>query len=147
MEEIQLKKAEEYYKELYKRTWEDLRITHQRFDYLLITFDGAGIYFSLELMKFLYEHHKHIDISLKAFGMCLTISIVLNFISQSCSYNLCQNILYIERDLSLEEEPKIEKYESKVETYHNFAALFMWISVILMIVGVIGLMRYLYINF
>ena len=52
MEEKQLSdEAIEYIKETYKRSWEDFRTSHQRFDYLLVTVDGAGVYLSLELMK------------------------------------------------------------------------------------------------
>ncbi|RKR08838.1 hypothetical protein C8C83_0431 [Flavobacterium sp. 90] len=147
MEEKQSKKKEDYIKELYKRTWEDLRTTHQRFDYLLITIDGAGIYLSLELMKFLYEHHKPINVSLKAFGMCLAISIIFNFISQFCSFNICRNVLKIEEDLAFYEEPEIKKYNEKVQIFTFFASFSMLISMILMIIGVIGLIIFLYKNF
>lgn len=147
MEEIQSKKKEEYIKEVNKRTWDDLRTTHQRFDYLLITVDGAGIYLSLELMKFLYEHHKPIGVPLKAFGMCLVISIIFNFLSQFYSFNVCHNILKIEQDLALYEGPEIKKYNKKVQIYSFLASFSMWISMILMIIGVIGLTIFLYCNF
>ena len=147
MEETQSKKREEYIKEVNKRTWDDLRTTHQRFDYLLITVDGAWIYLSLELMKFLYEDHKPIGVPLKAFGMCLVISIIFNFLSQFYSFNVYHNILKIEQDLALYEEPKIKKYNKKVQIYSFLASFSMWISMILMIIGVIGLMIFLYRNF
>lgn len=147
MEETQSKKREEYLKEVNKRTWDDLQTTHQRFDYLLITVDGAGIYLSLELMKFLYEHHKPIGVPLKAFGMCLVISIIFNFLSQFYSFNVCRNFLKIEEDHALYGEPEIEKYNKKGRIYSFLASSSMWISMILMIIGVIGLMIFLYRNF
>jgi hypothetical protein len=147
MEENQNNRKEEYIKEVNRRTWDDLRTTHQRFDYLLVTVDGAGIYLSLELMKFLYDHSKPIEISLKVFGMCLTVSIIFNLISQFCSFNVCQNILMIEQRKILYEDSEINYYNKKAQNYKFFASLCMWVSLILMFVGVIGLIFFLYRNF
>ncbi|MDR6761849.1 hypothetical protein J2Y38_002058 [Flavobacterium sp. 2755] len=152
MEENKLTKREEYIKEFNKRNWDDFRASHQRFDYLLVTFDGAGIYLSLELMKFLSENGKSIDVSLKVFGMCFAISIMFNFLTQFCSFNVFHNLAMMEQaiaftDESKDEEIDLEKYNKKIKTYNFYSSLCMLISIILMIIGTIGLMTFMCIQF
>ncbi|MEO7978753.1 hypothetical protein [Flavobacterium sp.] len=148
MIENKFRKKEEYIKEFNKRNADDFRASHQRFDYLLVTFDGAGIYLSLELIKFLYEHDKPIDVSLKIFGMCFAISIIFNFLSQFCSFNVFHNLAMMEQAIAFkgeneDEELDIEKYNEKIKTYNFFGSLGMWISMILMIIGTVGLMTFM----
>ncbi|MEO8238339.1 MAG: hypothetical protein ABI576_09530 [Flavobacterium sp.] len=148
MKEIQSKKSEKYIKEFNKRNWDDFRASHQRFDYLLVTFDGAGIYLSLELIKFLYEHDKPIDASLKVFGMCFAVSIIFNFLSQFCSFNVFHNAAMMEqviafKDEDNDEELDIEIYNKKIKVYNFYGSLCMWISMILMITGTVGLMAFM----
>lgn len=148
MEKIQSKKRDEYIKEFNKRNWEDFRASHQRFDYLLVSFDGAGIYLSLELIKFLYDHGKAIDVSLKIYGMCFAISIIFNFLTQLCSFNTFHNLAMMEQAIAFEDENKdeeleLEKYNEKIKSYNFLGSLCMLISIILMIIGTVGLMTFM----
>ncbi|MDI9257272.1 hypothetical protein [Flavobacterium sedimenticola] len=71
--------------ERHKRVWEALFYAHQRMDILIITISGAGIYVSLEAMK--YFHEKNIEIlpSLKIGSIFFVVSIIFNFIAQKLS--------------------------------------------------------------
>ncbi|KRD06357.1 hypothetical protein ASE21_19510 [Flavobacterium sp. Root901] len=143
---IESNNEEEYIKNFYKRTWDDHRATIQRFDYLLVTVDGAGIYLVLELMKFLFEQKIPITSSLKICGISFALSIILNLLSQFYSFNVCDNVLKIEKNIIFLEE-SLEKYNKKIKIYTLLASSSMWISLILMILGVVGLIVFLYNNF
>lgn len=152
MEENKSTRKDEYIKEFNKRNWDDFRASHQRFDYLLVTFDGAGIYLSLELMKFLSDKNEPIEVSLKFFGICFAISIMFNFLTQFCSFNVFHNLAMMEQaiafvDESKDEEIDLEKYNKKIKTYNFYSSLFMFTSIILMIIGTVGLMFFMCIHF
>ncbi len=140
-------KAKKYVEETYKRTWEDHKTSHQRFDYLIVTVDGAGIYLSLELMKFLYENCMQITMTLKLSGIFLAFSIIFNFLSQFCTFNVFNNILKIEQAVALDKPDDINPSTKKGNRYHKLASLFMWLSICLMVAGFIGLIKFLWITF
>lgn len=145
--ELSEQKAEEYIKETYKRSWEDYRLTSQRFDYLLITVDGAGVYLCLELIKFFLEKGLCISTSLKLAGIFFAVSIIFNFLSQFCGFNVHHNVLKIEQTVALDKPGGIELFKKKIKIYYFFNASFMWISMLLMIVAFIVLTNLLYTSF
>src|SRR6476620_2310226 len=132
-------KAIEYINETYKRSWEDYRATHKRFDYLLITVDGAGVYLSLELMKYIADKGLDIPLIIKLSGVFLAMSIILNFLAQFFTFNVFHNVLKIEQAVAMDKPGGIEKFQKKISRYNFLSALLMWLSILSMIVVVIGL--------
>ena len=129
-------KANEYIKELYKRSREDHGTSHKRFDYLIVTVCGAGIYIALELMKFLYEQKLAITISLKLSGLFLAISLIFNFISQFFTFNVFNSVLKMEQIEALDLPIDIKTVAVKIKTYDLLARLFILLSILLMILGI-----------
>jgi hypothetical protein len=140
-------KAKEYIKEIYKRSREDHGTSHKRFDYLIVTVCGAGIYLTLELMKFLYEQKLPITISLKLSGLFLAISIIFNFLSQFFTFNVFNNVLKMEQIEALDLPIDIKTVAAKIKKYDLLAKLFMLPSILLMISGIVGIMLFLFITF
>ncbi|WP_269241357.1 hypothetical protein [Flavobacterium limnophilum] len=140
-------KANEYIKELYKRSREDHGTSQKRFDYLIVTVCGAGIYIVLELMKFLYEQKLTITTSLKLSGLFLATSLIFNFTSQFFTFNVFNSVLKMEQIEALDLPIDIKTVAVKIKKYDLLARLFILLSILLMILGIIGIIAFLFITF
>ena len=140
-------KADQYVADTYRRTWEDLRTTNARFDYLIIVVDGAGVYLTLELMKFLMEGKIAIPMCIKVYGICLASSILFNITALFCNFNVSINILKTEQAVALGTTDHLPKYQKKVKVYSFLNAKFMYACILSMLAGIVGLMHFFFVAF
>jgi hypothetical protein len=146
LEEIP-EKAKEYIKETYKRSWEDHGTSQKRFDYLIVTVSGTGIYLSLELMKFLYENKLPITASLKLSGIFLAISIILNFFAQFFTFNVFNSVLKLEQIDALDLKKDKSIVLKRIRIYNQLGQIFMFLSILFMMIGIVGLIIFLFKSF
>lgn len=140
-------KAESFLQETFKRSLEDYRSSHSRMNSLMITVDGAGIYLVLELMKYLKDGKLLIDYELKLIGLGFVISLLTNFLSQFCMFNVGHNILKMEQKFVINQTDNIENEETKMRVYQVCANAMMWISILMMFAAIIGIATFMFNNF
>ena len=140
-------KAIEYLKEINKLNREEFSSSHKRFDYLLVTVDGAGLYLCLELLKYFVENEIPVGPPLKFAGFFFSVSILLNLVSQFCTFNVYNNILHIERSIAFDETKNLKLYEKRMKLYQLHASATMWTCTALMIAAFITLSYFIYKSF
>lgn len=116
--------------------WQSLFYSAQRIDTLIMTISGAGIYVSLESMKFMNTSKIEIPFLLKAAGFGFVIAIFLNFVSQYCSYRTHFNDWIIE-DINNKNTKEKEKFKAILEKSEKSAAVYSKINDILNITSAI----------
>jgi hypothetical protein len=72
----------DYIKEHRKNSFTQWAYSIQRIDLLIVSISGAGIYLSLETLKYSIEHHYCNNILLKICGAVFVSALIINFISQ-----------------------------------------------------------------
>jgi len=140
-------KAESFLNETFKRSLEDYRSSHSRMNSLMVTVDSAGIYLVLELMKYLKDGKLPICYELKLIGLGFVISLLANFLSQFCMFNVGHNILKIEQKFVLNKGEGIENEEIKMRVYQVLANVTMWISIFMMFAAIIGIATFMFNSF
>lgn len=126
----------------------------QRFDVLIISISGAGVYTSFEFMKFISTSTyfqmspdiQNLNIYYKITGVVFTLSIIANFFSQWTSYRstsmgieATKGLVFKIKEMDVDEK-KTKKYQSlsdklnKVTSILNFVTMFlMSLALVLMI--------------
>lgn len=116
-----------------KEIWQSLFYSAQRIDTLIMTISGAGIYVSLESMKYMNTNKIEIPTLLKAAGFGFVIAIFLNFISQYCSYKTHSND-YIIEDINCRSSKERKDFKSIVEGSERKAVIYSvindWLNVL-----------------
>ena len=69
-----------------KMLWGNITYSIQRIDLLIVSVSGAGVYFCLEALKFMYENEIAIGTYIKSSAGLFITAIILNFISQFFSF-------------------------------------------------------------
>gem|GEM_PF-3069179 len=137
--------------ERHKRVWDALFYSHQRMDILIISISGAGIYTSLETIKYLNDKHLSINGSLKLGAIAFLLAIISNFIAQKISSHIYMFDYEIyDIDIVCDEEgidkkqykKRIKKLNKKSKRKDKENKAFNRISIVLMFAGLILLTNF-----
>jgi hypothetical protein len=125
----------------------------QRIDLLIISVSSAGIYVSLEIMKYITESKlltliqiKDFNFGFKITGALFLLSIIINFISQWSAYranfySLDSTKKKIEaKEYKVDNNEKTKELDALANTYNRTTAWTNQLSTILMIIGLALLM-------
>jgi len=132
-----------------KLSWQGMFYTVQRLDLLIISISGAGIYVSLEALKFLKENKMETSYLIKVSGFILLLAIVLNFVSQILAY-WSNYYDYLYCDEKLDKKPKNEDYkiyEKKSDCYNLWNIRLNLASALAMFLGLISLLSFFIVTF
>lgn len=142
--------------ERHKRVWDALFYSHQRMDILIISISGAGIYTSLEAIKYLNDKQIPINGCLKYGAIAFLLAIISNFIAQKLSshVSMCDYQIY-DIDVVCDEEgidktqykKLIKKLNKKSKKTEKENKAFNRISIVLMFVGLLFLINFFATNF
>lgn len=127
-------------KEYYKLAWHGWFYSMQRTDLLIVSISGAGIYLTLELLKYSQIQKLENLCIVKSCGAMFVAAIILNFISQSYNRKANENdMLWCDASLADEEEDKekylhlAEKFDNWTKWINNFSVFFMLLPLALMV--------------
>jgi hypothetical protein len=145
-------------KEFWKDYWKirmERSLTHKwyaigRMDLLVISISAGGIYVVLKLIEYAIDPNKTgLDVSLKGLkivGAVFLVSIVSNFISQIFGYNAnrqdsirSKQEMYKVNDLDEFDQGKLSESECWIKVYDKGVSISNFISVGLMIIGLLWL--------
>ena len=144
-----------YFRDRQKLSWEGIFYSVQRIDLLIVSICSAGIYVSLETLKFLSTNNQEISYILKISGLLFVLGVISNFISQFCGlktnekdYLMCQVKIDCE-DLEETENDKKEflEYELASKKFSNWTRYLNYTSLICMSFGLLTLLLYFFITF
>ena len=121
----------------------------------IVSICSAGIYVSLETLKFLSTNNQEINYILKISGLLFVLGVISNFISQFCGlkanekdYLMCQVKIDCE---NLEETEDDEKeyldYELASKKLSSWTGYLNYTSLIFMSIGLLTLLLYFFITF
>ncbi|MBC7606166.1 MAG: hypothetical protein H7199_04315 [Burkholderiales bacterium] len=137
--------------ERHKRVWDSLIYSHQRMDVLIISISGAGIYTSLEAIKYLNNKHLVVNGCLKYGAIAFLFAIIANFIAQKLSsrVNMCDYQIYdievfcdeegIDKSRYQKQRKKLNKKSKRTDKQNK---AFNRISIVLMFAGLIFLINF-----
>ena len=136
-------------KERKNLAWQGLFYSIQRIDLLIISISGAGIYLTLEMMKYLTGKHIEISLFIKFAGVFFVFAIILNFVSQifgkksnEFDYLMCLAKIEIEENLDDANKSDIKKYDDLAQKYSNITEYINYFSIVFMFGGLLSLMYY-----
>jgi len=132
-----------------KICWENMSYSMQRIDLLIISISGAGIYFCLEAIKFLYENNITTNWSIKIAGPLFILAIILNVLSQryGCKENeqeylICQTKIDCENILSIDDLDEVAGYTKKSKLFKTVTNNLNITSLAAMFLGLLILVFY-----
>lgn len=122
--------------------WEGWHYAVQRIDLLIISISGAGVYICLETLKYHHQNPLKYTQWIKAAGLLLVVSILVNLISQftgkaANEYDLRMSQLKIECDEEKTDSKisNIAKLDTKSEIYSQYTDWLNMASFIIMVAG------------
>ena len=128
-----------------KETWTGLSYSVKRMDILLISISGAGIYSCFEIIKYVHENNISASYPFKIIGLLFTTSIILNFMGQWSSkkahyyqYHMFLNELHGIEEV-FDNQKKIKELKQSSENFNDLSTFFDGFSIIIMIIGLIGM--------
>jgi hypothetical protein len=135
---------------------EILKYGTQRFDLLVVSLSGGGIYVCLETFKYLHEVGKEyeslIEVSnlVPITGSAFLLAIILNFLSQATSMassnsedkSLSLQIDSIKNELTQKETCDLEKHNERSERFNNTTNWLNQGSAVVMFTGLILILVY-----
>ena len=138
------------FKERQKLSWEGMFYSLQRIDLLIVSICGAGIYVSLETIKYFSDKELEPHFLIKISGGLFLFGIIVNFLSQIFGYKANeQDYLMCLSEVEAEEKGKkskklqveIDNFDrksekfSKLTNYHNYISMgFMFLGLILIMI-------------
>ncbi len=141
-------------KERQKLAWEGLFYSVQRIDLLIISLCSAGIYVSLETLKYLSKNNQENSFTLKVGGVFFLLGIIINFLSQTSGFNSnkqeylkCLVEIDCFNTKSKESDKKIRKYDKAAEKFSDWTNYLNTASMIFMFAGLITITSYFLITF
>lgn len=147
-------------KERKKQAWDNMIYSVQRFDLLIISTCAAGVYASLEIIKFNFVQHITSYLFLiKISGFFFLLGVVLNFLSQhyglkanKYDYLMCETKIELAENnnneiLAKTLEDEVEKYDNLSEEYSNLTDLFNRLSMYSLFAGCIFITSYIIMTF
>ena len=119
----------------------------QRFDLLIISISGAGLYLIFELFKFIHMNKSGLTIQnsmwLKIAGIAFTLSIIVNFFSQwsGLKANSFEE-RWVNRQITIQtggevDEKEIKKMDKNSQRFTTITNVFNNVSTLLMIAGLV----------
>lgn len=139
----------EHLKERQKLSFQGMFYSIQRIDLLIVTFCGAGIYICLESIKFLKETNIPVHILIKITGFFFVLGLIVNFTSQILGYHankedwlMLETEIKANGDNSKKVLNEIENHDKTSDFFSKWTEYFNYISMSLMLVGIIFLMYY-----
>jgi hypothetical protein len=132
----------------------------QRIDLLIISVSGAGIYVSLEIMKYIaaskiltLHQVSHLNNYFKMTGLLFTLSIIINFISQWSAYYESAHALksttddIYAREHQVDMQKEIDKSDHQLSLYKRLTKFTNNLSTGLMFSGLLCIMIFIWIIF
>lgn len=136
-------------KERQKASWEGAFYAGQRIDLLIISISSAGIYVSLETIKYIDEKCLSGEWAVKLSAIVLVLGILVNLISQIYGKKANEeDYLYCEEKINSKNQPsplqqqRIEKYDKRSEKFSKLTYLLTNWSIVIMILGIFFLILY-----
>ena len=127
----------------HERTLSTKSYSVQRFDILIVTVSGAGLYVVFEILKYLKTNTIEWDtIWLKIAGLSFTASVILNFVSQWSCFNATKNEeRWVNREIQKESGAKVDESETKkldkrVRSFNKLTSILNICSGILLFIGI-----------
>ena len=137
----------DYYKEHRKNSFTQWAYSIQRIDLLIVSISGAGIYVSLESLKFSLEHHTCNNILLKICGVIFVLALIANFISQYTGEKANYNEMKFADEKVEEKEIEAAKFATIADCNSNATGILNIASMITMFSGLVLLIVYFFITF
>lgn len=136
------------FKERRNLSWQGMFYSIQRIDLLIVSICGAGIYVSLETIKYTIEKEMDSVLLVKLAGLSFVIGIVINFLSQIFGHKsnfydflMCETEIEISEEIDSSKHFKLKKesksYDEKSENYSKLTNFFNYVSMFLMSVGLL----------
>lgn len=121
----------------------------QRIDLLIISISGAGIYITLETLKYLVEKNLIDSLQIKLAGGFFVVAIIVNFISQFTGQKAnekdvywCNSKIKYGENPTPEQAEEIDKYDNSANKFTKWTNNSNLTSLVLMGAGLILLMHY-----
>lgn len=130
-----------------KLSWQGMTYSIQRMDLLIVSISGAGIYICLETLKYLADNKLDISLIIRISGGFFLFAIVINFISQMFGYQanrydflMREQIISSGKKTSRSEQCAIEAFDRKSDFYSKWTTILNYLSIMLMLLGLVLLM-------
>ena len=144
-----------YYRDRQKLSWEGIFYSIQRIDLLIVSICSAGIYISLETLKFLSVNNQEVSYFLKVAGLLFVFGVISNFVSQlfglksnEKDFLMCQ--VKIDCEGSKESANDIKEYDDYEKSSKNFSKWTLrlnYTSLAFLSFGLFTLLLYFFITF
>lgn len=141
-------------KERYKLAYQGWFYAIQRIDILIISISGAGVYLTLETLKYAFENNFDGYRSLKISGVSFVVAVTVNIISQFTGkksnvndMHYCEAILEASVPPTENEESLINKYDKEAEKFSKGTEILNLFSFVFMLIGLISLVYYFLFTF